>query len=119
MVRLRQSVRGSLLRAAGRVWPKPREPFLRCLYCHWVFPAAIENLAAVLRDLQRAGTFVSTERCIDLVLGRAPIDGPYFHLSIDDGFKNNLTHAAPLLVELGIPAVVFVPSAFMDASSAP
>jgi len=46
------------------------------------------------------------------------LDGRYYHLSFDDGFKNNLTNAAPLLVERQIPASFFIATDFIGVSYA-
>lgn len=39
-----------------------------------------------------------------------------FAITFDDGFRNNLTVAAPLLRELGVPATFYITSGFVDAN---
>lgn len=97
----------SALAAASR--PKPG-PFLRCLYCHYVFDDQRARFSRALRSLQTMGQFVDTEHCLAMVRGDLPVDGPYFHLSFDDGFRNVLENGAPILRELGIPALMLVPT---------
>ncbi len=94
------------------------ERFLRCLFCHYVFDDQIASFERVLVALGRLGTFVSTDDCVAMLNGERPIDGRYLHLSLDDGFRNNLTNAAPLLRAHGIPAIFFVPSSVIGASRA-
>ncbi|MFB6264023.1 MAG: polysaccharide deacetylase family protein, partial [Bradymonadaceae bacterium] len=43
------------------------------------------------------------------------IDDTYLHLSFDDGFRNNVENAAPILCELEIPAVFFVTTDYMSS----
>jgi peptidoglycan/xylan/chitin deacetylase (PgdA/CDA1 family) len=50
-----------------------------------------------------------------MMTGKMAIDGRYFHLSFDDGFRVVLHNAAPVLIDLGIPALVFVPTTLVGA----
>jgi peptidoglycan/xylan/chitin deacetylase (PgdA/CDA1 family) len=50
-----------------------------------------------------------------MVQGKVPVDGRYFHLSFDDGFRNVFLHGIPILRELEVPAIVFVPTTFIGA----
>ena len=45
--------------------------------------------------------------------GHAPPDRA-FAVTFDDGYLNNLTRALPVLEELGVPATVFVATAYLD-----
>jgi peptidoglycan/xylan/chitin deacetylase (PgdA/CDA1 family) len=89
---------------------------LRCLFCHYVFDDQRRAFERILLRLQEIGRFVSTDACVDMLNGERPIDGRYFHLSFDDGFRNNLTNAAPSLIEHGIPAAFFVPTAAIGST---
>lgn len=113
--RLRQAARSTALSIAGRLLPERPGPFLRCMYCHWVYDDNVDRFEAIVRSLQRRGAFVDTARCVAMVEGREPVSGPTFHLSFDDGLRNNLTHAAPVLERLGVPATFFVSSAYLGA----
>jgi peptidoglycan/xylan/chitin deacetylase (PgdA/CDA1 family) len=90
-----------------------RGAFLRCVYCHYVFDDQVDRFRRILTELQRAGEFVDTDACVSMLAGEVPIDGRYFHLSFDDGFRNLYHNAAPVLADLKIPAIVFVPTAYV------
>lgn len=114
----RRLLRDAAISLASLARPGTGATFLRGLYCHYVFDDQIEAFDRILARLQRLGTFVDTTRLLDMLEGRAPIDGRYLHLSFDDGFRNNRTNAAPLLRRRGIPAVFFVASGMLGASPA-
>ena len=43
------------------------------------------------------------------------IIGKNFHLSFDDGFRNNFLNAVPILIRYQVPAIFFVPTSIIDA----
>lgn len=87
--------------------------FLRGLYCHYVFDDQRDDFRRILTELSADATFVDTPTCVAMLEGRTPIRGRNYHLSFDDGFKNNLTNAAPILRELGIPGLLFAPTSYI------
>ena len=91
------------------------ENYLRCIYCHYVFDDQKEDFDKLIRKLKSTGEFVDTPTCIQMLQGSRKIDRRYFHLSFDDGFRNNFTNAVPILRKYGIPAIFFVPSALIDS----
>ena len=44
-----------------------------------------------------------------------PIPRKTFVVTFDDGYVNNLTQALPILTRLGVPATVFVATAYLDS----
>jgi peptidoglycan/xylan/chitin deacetylase (PgdA/CDA1 family) len=93
----------------------PGNAFLRCLYCHYVFDDQRGRFENLLVELKSLGTFVDTDTCLQMLEGRKTIDRTYFHLSIDDGFRNAFTNAYPILVRHKVPAIFFVPSSLVGA----
>ena len=89
--------------------------FLRCLACHYVFDDQREEFSKIIKMLKNRGEFIDTRTCLSMVRGQRPIDGRYFHLSFDDGFKNVITNALPILSEANVPMILFVPSAWVGA----
>ena len=113
--RLRAAARGTLLDLNHLVHRPPAKAFLRGVYCHYVFDDQREDFERIITRLKTQGQFVDTDTCLDMVEGRRPVDGPYFHLSFDDGFRNVFTNALPVLQRHGVPAIFFVPTAFVEA----
>jgi len=114
--KLREVARSASLSLLGSLPFAPQRVFLRCLYCHYVFDEQTVLFERMLERLKTFGTFISTDRLISVLDGTTPLDQPYFHLSFDDGFRNNFLNALPVLQKLEIPATFFVPSAMIDAS---
>ena len=115
---VRSLARGTLLTGASWFRRSPRGAFLRCLFCHYVFDDQARAFELAIAALCREGTFVTTERCLEMIEGRAPIDGPCFHLSFDDGFRNIVRNAAPVLRRHQVPALFFVPTDYVEAPAA-
>ncbi len=65
------------------------------------FAAQIEQLASELDVLDEAGV-------VDWLEGRRSRARPACWLTFDDGYCDVITHAAPILARLGVPATLFV-----------
>lgn len=112
----RSLARNALLSALGTYPPKGTGTFLRGLYCHYVFDDQRTRFERIIVKLKNLGRFIDTDTCLDMLRGKIPIDGRYFHLSFDDGFRNIYRNAFPILAKHKIPALHFVPSALIGAS---
>jgi peptidoglycan/xylan/chitin deacetylase (PgdA/CDA1 family) len=111
--RVRAATRSAVLSGLGALSVPRRGAFVRCIYGHYVFDDQVARFRKVLTEIRRLGEFVNTDACVQMLRGEVPIDGRYFHLSFDDGLRNLYTNAAPVLVDLNIPAIVFVPTAYV------
>ncbi len=112
--RIRSGVRGAAL-AGLSVWPRPRRPGVRIVHYHYVFDDEREQFARQLQFLAREFTPVSLSHAVErLRLGRA--DGDEVVVTFDDGFRNQLDNAAPLLAEHGFSACFFLVTELLDAS---
>jgi len=78
-----------------------------------VAPAAFRE--QMLRVLDAGLTPIRLDRALELLA--QPITGRYVCVTFDDGYRDNLEHAAPVLAELDIPATIFVPSAIIDGAA--
>ncbi len=99
----------------GAVLPV-RRPGLRCVYCHHVFDDQVANFRRICRALMTMGTFIDSDTCLRMLNGEVPITNSYFHLSFDDGLRNILTNAVPVLQELSLPATLFVPTGIVGTN---
>lgn len=71
-------------------------------------------LDRALRLLKRRYRFVRLAAALDMLAGRAPIRPNSLAITFDDGYRNNLTHAAPVLQRHGAAATLFVASGLTD-----
>ena len=72
------------------------------------------KLEEYLRVLSRRYRFVSLINAVEMLQGRKPIQPYSLVLTFDDGYRNNLTHALPILRRYSAPATFFVPTGFLD-----
>lgn len=107
-------VRNLGLNVIGRLLPAGIRPFVRCLYLHYVYDDQAAELRRLLAHLLGLGSFITTPHLLDILTGRRPLDGRYFHLSIDDAFDNIYRNAYPVLRELGVPTIIFVPTRLVE-----
>lgn len=87
---------------------------LRVLLYHDIAPHDQANFAAQLRWLARYWKFVSSEQFAAMILGEEPIRGRNLLLTFDDGFASNRVVAEEVLNPLGIRALFFAVSDFVD-----
>jgi peptidoglycan/xylan/chitin deacetylase (PgdA/CDA1 family) len=107
--------RSQILSLLSTIPQKRPEKFLRGIYCHYVFDDQCDEFERLIVELMKIGQFVDTDTCLAMLRGEREIDGRYFHLSFDEGFRNIFTNAYPILRKYNVPAVHFVTSQLMDA----
>jgi peptidoglycan/xylan/chitin deacetylase (PgdA/CDA1 family) len=66
--------------------------------------------------LASGATPISVLRAIEL-LRAGPVTGRYVCVTFDDGYRDNLENAVPVLRELGIPATIYVPTRVIDGEA--
>lgn len=112
--RRRNQVRDGIVWMLSIVRNVPRRGnWIRFPYYHHVFDDERTGFAAQLRFLRNFGEFISLDDAATLLESGAPLDGRYFCLTFDDGFKNSFTNATPILLDLGIPATFFLPTRYI------
>ncbi len=118
--RLRQAARGATIGALSLGRRIDRNTgWVRFPYYHHVFDDERAGFERQLTYLARFGEFVSLDDALSLLDGGATIDGRYFCLSFDDGFKSCRTGALPALAERGVPWTVYLVSDLVGRSLAP
>jgi len=107
LTRARGLARDAAIRllAAGR---SPDKAGIRFPYYHHVFDDERGGFARQLKTMASMGDFISIDDAVAMLDSNAPIDGRYFCITFDDGFKNWATNAVPLLLDAGAMAAFFV-----------
>jgi peptidoglycan/xylan/chitin deacetylase (PgdA/CDA1 family) len=75
---------------------------------------AKDPFARLLAALKDRGTPVSMDAVVDRRRDGRPLPKRAFAVTFDDGFENNLTVAAPVLADLGVPATFYVTTDFVQ-----
>jgi len=77
---------------------------------------APEFLDAVIRDMKAAGyAFVSMDEAVSRIETGGK-GGRFAALTADDGYRDNITEALPILEEHGVPITIYVAPALIDGS---
>lgn len=76
-----------------------------------------EDFLAILQDLRASGTSCSIADVAAFVRGECTLPPRSFALTFDDGFRNNLDVAAPILDEFRLHASFYVVSDFLGGES--
>ncbi len=74
-----------------------------------------EKFREEMQWLRRRFTPVTLDQAMAGLQGSAALPDRPVLVTFDDAYRNNLEVAAPILAELGIPAVLFVPTKFVGA----
>lgn len=84
----------------------------------WRFPAApgagIRILGRQLRFLKRAANIVALDAALDALRAGRALPPRAVAITFDDGYRDNLTQAIPLLERLRIPATMFLVPGFLS-----
>jgi peptidoglycan/xylan/chitin deacetylase (PgdA/CDA1 family) len=83
---------------------------------HHVFDDERDGFAAHLRYLKNLGEIIPLDAAIEMLESGDPIDGRYFCITFDDGFKSCLTNAVPVLVDHQATAAFFLPTRYIGTS---
>ena len=85
-------------------------------FYHHIFNDEIKGFKKQLTYLKNYGEFINYDNAIDL-LKKNKIDGKYFVVSFDDGFKNCITNALEVLNEENIMSMFFLTTGFIDKNN--
>ncbi|MCC7416123.1 MAG: polysaccharide deacetylase family protein [Acidobacteria bacterium] len=73
------------------------------------------RLDQALRVLRGHFAFVPLDEAVDMLAGVAPMRAHTAVLTFDDGYRNHVTHALPILRRQDVPATVFVASGLVES----
>jgi len=89
--------------------------WIRFPYYHHVFDDERHGFARQLDYLRGFGDFISLDDVVGLLDSGEAIDGRYFCITFDDGFKNCLSNGVPILLDKGAPAAFFMTTGYIDS----
>ncbi len=97
-------------------WLLPDGKGIPVLMYHKVWPGVSDGLTITPEKLREQWQFLRQEgyealslsEYLDIATGQAPYKGKPVLLTFDDGYRNNLTYAYPLLKEFGWKATFFI-----------
>ncbi len=72
------------------------------------------RLRKTLRILSRSYRFISLDQAVDMLTGRAPLTPSSVVLTFDDGYRNQIKHALPILEEYDVPATIFLAAGHVE-----
>ncbi len=90
--------------------------WIRFPFYHHVFDDERRGFARQLDFMASLGDFIGLDDAADMMDSGGPIDGRYFCVTFDDGFKNWITNAVPILLDHGVPAAFFVVAGYIGTS---
>ena len=90
-----------------------KKGWVRFPYYHHVFDDERQGFAKQLDYLSRFGEFISLDDVTKLLESGDTIDGCYFCLTFDDGFKNCLTNALPILLDKRAMAAFYLATGYV------
>jgi peptidoglycan/xylan/chitin deacetylase (PgdA/CDA1 family) len=119
----RARLTGALSRAVGYA---RRAPVFAIITFHRVnddndpfFPAlATDVFEQQVRWIARHYRVLTVEELVAR-MKRAALPRNAVAITFDDGYRDNLTHAAPILARYGVPATIFLATAFIGATEIP
>lgn len=83
--------------------------WIRFPFYHHVFDDERKKFDRHLGYMKNYGDFISLNDAVNIFEQNKKIGGRFFCVSFDDGFKNCVTNALPLLVKHACPAAFFLP----------
>jgi hypothetical protein len=89
--------------------------WIRFPYYHHVFDDERRGFARQLQYMSRHGEFISLDEAVSILTSGESIDGNYFCITFDDGFKNNVTNAVPILLDNDASAAFFLVTDLIDS----
>ncbi|MCK5777404.1 MAG: polysaccharide deacetylase family protein [Rhodospirillales bacterium] len=93
--------------------PTRRSDWVRFPYYHHVFDDERAGFERQIRYFKTIGEIIGIDDAIEMISSRAPIDGRYICITFDDGFKNWIENAVPILAAENAVAAFFVATGYI------
>lgn len=115
--KLRDLARDGAIRvmSVGRS-PSRGSGWIRFPFYHHVFDDEREDFRRQLDFMAGFGDFIGLDDAVAMLASGDAVDGRYFCVTFDDGFKNWITNAVPVLVDKGVPAAFFLVTGYIGTS---
>ncbi len=115
--KIREFARDQVILALSLTRQIPKNgSWIRFPYYHHVFDDERGSFKKQLQFLRNCGDFISLDDAVAIAENDAKVDGRYFCITFDDGLKNCVTNALPILLEHNAPAAFFVVTRFIGTS---
>jgi len=115
--RVRSLIRNGAIFALSLTRSMPQKlNWIQFPYYHHVFDDERSGFEEHLRYMKNFGDFISLDDAVDVLESNHPVNGRYFCITFDDGFKSCMTNAMPVLLKYEVPATFFLPIKYIDSS---
>jgi glycosyltransferase involved in cell wall biosynthesis/peptidoglycan/xylan/chitin deacetylase (PgdA/CDA1 family) len=112
--RIRYQMRGCMAWALSLTAKVPLDRnWIFCPGYHYVLDDERRNFDRQLKYMSRLGEFISLDDAMDALQNPKGVNGRYFCLTFDDGFKNSFSNALPILLDNRAPAAFFIPTDYI------
>ena len=117
--------------AIGLLESFPRKPQLMVINYHRIGDSTMTNLDPgvfstdsngldeQIKALRRRFTFISPSEALDVIDGTVTPKEPLLLLTFDDGYRDNLTQAYPVLASHGLKAIFFIVTSYLESPQIP
>jgi len=95
--------------------PTASSGWIRFPYYHHVFDDERAGFERQLRYFKSIGEIIGIDDAVSMIDRGTPVDGRYFCITFDDGFKNWIENAVPILLDAGAVAAFFVAAGYIGS----
>ncbi|NCU05643.1 MAG: polysaccharide deacetylase family protein [Chitinophagaceae bacterium] len=118
---LLQQLRGELRKSAIRGLSlfntiEKTNNWIRLPYYHHVFDDEKKGFERQLKYLKNFGEFISMDDVCTMILSEHQVDGRYFCVSFDDGYRCCYSNMMDVTVALGVPVIIYLPTDYIGLS---
>ncbi|MGJ3259959.1 MAG: polysaccharide deacetylase family protein [Rhodospirillales bacterium] len=93
--------------------PTRQSDWIRFPYYHHVFDDERAGFERQIRYFKNIGEIIGIDAAVDMIASGAAIDGRYICITFDDGFKNWIENAVPILASEDAVAAFFVATGYI------